>query len=64
MKLYAIRSSESVPSALELLKEIENGFYVRIVHKHEGWEDIREEFMTRDLFNTCLRTGYIFELTA
>jgi len=34
------------------------------VHRHEDWEDVREDFLSRDLFDTCLRTGYIAELSA
>lgn len=64
MKHFAIRSIGDAPSELELINEIEDGFYVRIVHRHSDWEDVKEEFMTRELFDTCLRTGYIQELSA
>jgi len=59
MKQFTIKSSGGDPSLLELLDETEGGYFVRIVHRHEAWEDIREDFMSRDLFDTCLRTGYI-----
>jgi hypothetical protein len=52
------------PSILELIDETEGGFFVRIVHKHEDWEDVKEDFLSRELFETCLRTGYISELSA
>jgi len=64
MKHFAIRSVGDAPSELELINEIEDGYYVRIVHRHPDWEDIKEEFMTRELFDTCIRTGYISELSA
>jgi hypothetical protein len=64
MKQFAIKSEGETPSLLELLKETEGGYYVRIVHHHEDWEDVKEDFMSRDLFDTCLRTGYIAELSA
>lgn len=64
MKQFAIKSEGASPSLLELLKETEGGYYVRIVHRHEDWEDVQEDFMSRDLFDTCLRTGYIAELSA
>ncbi|HOX48814.1 MAG TPA: hypothetical protein P5165_09230 [Spirochaetia bacterium] len=64
MKQFAIKSAGTAPSLLELLGETEGGFYVRIVHRHEDWEDVKEDFMTRDLFETCVRTGYIAELSA
>ncbi len=64
MKQFAIRGTSQAPSVLELINEIENGYFVRIVHSHEDWEDVREEFMTKELFDTCVRTGYIAELSA
>ncbi|GAB1432902.1 hypothetical protein MASR2M29_15270 [Spirochaetota bacterium] len=64
MKTFAIRSSDQNPAVMELINEIEDGFVVRIVRQKEDWEDISEEFMTRELFETCLRTGYIYEKSA
>ncbi len=68
MKQYAIKSEGKAvgqePSLLELIDETEGGYYVRIVHRHEDWEDVSEDFLPRELFDTCLRTGYIAEMTA
>lgn len=64
MKQFKIKSAQSAPSVLELIDEIENGFYVRIHRNRDGWEDVQEEFMSRELFDTCLRTGYLAELSA
>jgi hypothetical protein len=64
MKQFAIKSEGPDPSLLELIKETEGGFYVRIIHRHEDWEDVKEDFLSRDLFDTCVRTGYIQELSA
>jgi hypothetical protein len=64
MKQFAIRSKGPEPSLLELIKETEGGFFVRIVHHHEDWDDVKEDFLPRELFDTCLRTGYIAEMSA
>jgi hypothetical protein len=64
MKQYAIKSAGADPSLLELLDETEGGYFVRIVHRHDEWEDVREDFLSRDLFDTCLRTGYLTALSA
>jgi hypothetical protein len=64
MKQFAIRSAGAEPSVLELMSETEGGFYVRITHRHDEWEDVREEFLAKELFDTCVRTGYIAELSA
>jgi hypothetical protein len=64
MKQYKIKSEGQDPSLLELINETEGGFFVRIVHRHEDWDDVQEDFLPRELFDTCLRTGYIAELSA
>ncbi len=64
MKTFWIKSTDRAPSVLQLVGEREDGFVVRIVRKREDWDDISEEFMTRELFDTCVRTGYICELSA
>ena len=64
MKLFSIKSAGDAPSTLELVNEIENGYFVRIVRHREDWDDVSEEFMSRELFETCVRTGYIAELSA
>jgi hypothetical protein len=64
MKQFAIKSADASPSVMELLNEIENGFVVRIVRQRDEWEDISEEFITRELFETCVRTGYLAEMSA
>ncbi|MBN2874048.1 MAG: hypothetical protein JXM71_03045 [Spirochaetales bacterium] len=64
MKTFAIKSTDRSPSVLELVNEIEDGYVVRIVRHHDDWDDVSEEFMTRELFETCVRTGYIYEMSA
>lgn len=64
MRTYTIRSTDRAPSMLELVSEIEDGYVVRIVRHREDWDDVSEEFMTHELFDTCVRTGYIHELSA
>ncbi|MGO8695522.1 MAG: hypothetical protein ACLQMF_17815 [Rectinemataceae bacterium] len=68
MKQFTIKSGGAAagrdPSVLELIGETEGGYLVRIVHRHEDWEDVQEDFLSRELFDTCLRTGYIAEMSA
>ena len=67
MRQFTIKSGSTAdrePSILELIGETEGGYLVRIVHRHEDWEDVKEDFLSQELFDTCLRTGYIAELSA
>jgi hypothetical protein len=64
MKQFIIKGAQSAPSLLELIAESEAGYRVRITRSRDGWEDVAEEFMTHELFDTCIRTGYLAELSA
>lgn len=64
MRQFAIRGATIAISTLEVLSEIENGFMVRIHKEFDGYEDVCDEFMSHELFATCLRTGYLAELSA
>ena len=43
MKQFAIKSEGPDPSLLELINETEGGYFVRIVHRHEDWDDVKED---------------------
>jgi hypothetical protein len=59
MGVFAIKGSAENPSTLELVDETEGGFYIRIRRVNDGSEDVSDGFMTRELFDACLRTGYL-----
>ncbi len=62
MKLYSIKSNPGDISYFSILHETDAGFFIRICHDREGYEKIREEFIETEMFDMCLRTGYITEL--
>ena len=62
MKNYYIRSNPGSADYLSVLRETEEGFFVRIYRDIDGYEKIIDEFMTKMLFESCLRTGYISEM--
>lgn len=64
MKLYAIKTGPDHHSFCSILDEKENGYYIRISHDISGYEKIQDEFIARELFETCLRTGYLTETSA
>jgi hypothetical protein len=49
---------------VDILRETEEGFFIRLTRLSDGNEKITEEFMSRHLFDICLKTGYIYEITA
>jgi hypothetical protein len=56
---YRVKSSEGIQSFLEVTKEQSDGFNVRITCIYEDYKKEMNEFINRQLFETCLRTGYL-----
>ena len=64
MKRYCIKSRPGKSEYLEVLSETDEGFNIRLTKICDGDRKIREDFIKRDLFDICLKTGYLSELTA
>ncbi|MDR2159492.1 MAG: hypothetical protein LBP23_05435 [Treponema sp.] len=64
MKRYCIKGRPGRIEYLDVLREIEDGFLIRLTRVTDGNERIIEESITRHLFNICLKTGYICEIPA
>ncbi|MDR1446443.1 MAG: hypothetical protein LBI90_06080 [Treponema sp.] len=64
MKRYCIKCREGKIEYLDIVREIEDGFLVRLTRISDGNERIIEESMTRHLFEICVKTGYIYHLNA
>lgn len=62
MKRYRIKSAEGTQAQLDVLGEAPGGYTVRITRHYDGYETTETEHMTCDLFDTCVRTGYIEEM--
>jgi hypothetical protein len=61
MKRYCVKGRSGRIEYFDILREIEDGFLIRLTRIIDGDERIIEEPMTRHLFNICLKTGYIYE---
>ncbi|MDR3139878.1 MAG: hypothetical protein LBT95_09460 [Treponema sp.] len=61
MKRYGIKCRPDSVEYFDILEETEEGFYVKVVRIKNGSERVIKEFITRSLFNICLKTGYISE---
>lgn len=64
MKRYCIKSRSGRTEYLDIVREIEDGFLIRLTRISDGNEKIIEESLTRHLFDICLKTGYIYEEAA
>jgi hypothetical protein len=62
MKRYQVKSGPGVSVVLEVIAPEDDGFRVRITRRHDTWEEVEESSMTAELFETCLRTGYMKQI--
>ncbi len=61
MNCYYIKSCNKTDDFLTVTGQNEEGFFVRIVRDLDGYEEILDEFMTTELFESCVRTGYLIK---
>ena len=59
LRRFRVRGVEGLETYLEVLSEDQNGFHLRITST--GIHGMREsfEYISKELFDVCLRTGYI-----
>lgn len=62
MKSYSLKSLGNKNDYMTILSEKENGFVIRIVRDQDGYEDVKTDFLSKELFESCIRTGYLTEI--
>jgi len=63
MKRYCIKSHPGRFEYVDILMETEEGYKIKLTRICDGDEKTREEFIDRHLFDICVKTGYLSELT-
>ncbi len=58
MSCYSIKSHNPC-DYLTIEKETEDGFVVRITREFDGYQKVATDFIERELFESCVRTGYL-----
>jgi len=64
MKKYCIKSHSGRSEYMDILKETKAGYKIRLTRICNGDKKIQEDFIDRELFDICIKTGYLSELTA
>ena len=61
---YRVKGIAGIETYIELLTEVEGGYESRLTSVSE--HGVREscEFISHELLDSCLRTGYLTEVTA
>ena len=44
---------------LTIIKEMEDGYVVKIVRDEDGYDDVTTDYISKTLFDSCIRTGYL-----
>jgi hypothetical protein len=63
MKRYCIKSRPSRAEYLDIINETDDGYKIRLTRLSDGDEKTREDFIDRHLFDICVKTGYLYELS-
>jgi hypothetical protein len=64
MQRYCVKCEPGRVEYIEVLRETGDGFVIRLTRIKDDYEKTLEEFMSRQLFETCLNTGYIYKIDA
>ena len=59
MQTYLLKSHSQSNDYMTLLEEVNDGYIVRIVRDKDGYEEVVTDFISKMLFDSCVRTGYI-----
>lgn len=62
MKSYTLKSIGNVSDYMTILREMDDGFVVRIVRVRDGYDEVKTDYISRELFDSCIRTGYLTEI--
>ncbi|HUX51598.1 MAG TPA: hypothetical protein VMW73_12430 [Spirochaetia bacterium] len=63
-KIFRVKSVDGMQTFMRILKESHDGYQILITSSSEGRDRTSEEFISRDLVESCLRTGYLTEVDA
>ncbi len=62
MKSYSLKSLGNKNDYMTIVKETPEGYVIRIVRDLDGYEEVTTDFLSRELFECCIRTGYLTEI--
>ncbi len=63
MDYYMLKTNNSTQDYVTIIQETEEGYMIRINRDLDGYEEVRNEYITKELFESCLRTGYLTKVT-
>ena len=62
MGTYSVKSIGKTTDYMTVVREMDDGYVVRIVRDEDGYNDVTTDYISKSLFDSCLRTGYITKI--
>ncbi|QTQ12161.1 hypothetical protein HRI96_08110 [Treponema parvum] len=62
MGAYTLKSIGSSNDYMTIEREMDDGYVVRIVRDRDGYDEVTTDFISKSLFESCVRTGYITKI--
>ncbi len=62
MGSYTLKSIGKTTDFMTIVRETDDGYVVRIVRDKDGFSDVTTDFISKALFESCLRTGYLTKI--
>jgi hypothetical protein len=62
MAYYTLKTIGKTRDYISVIRETEDGFVVRIVRDKDGYDEVTTDFISRSLFDSCIRTGYLTKI--
>ena len=64
MGTYTLNSIGKSTDYMTVVREMDDGYVVRIVRDKDGYEDVTTDYISKALFESCVRTGYLTKVDA
>lgn len=62
MGTYTLKSIGKKTDYMTVVREMDDGYIVRIVRDEDGYDDVTTDFISKALFDSCIRTGYLTKI--
>jgi hypothetical protein len=62
MGSYTLKSIGKTGDYMTIIREMDDGYVVRIVRDKDGYTDVTTDYISKTLFDSCVRTGYLTKM--
>ena len=62
MGTYTLKSIGKKTDYMTVVREMDDGYIVRIVRDEDGYDDVTTDFIIKALVDSCIRTGYLTKI--